>query len=587
MNDSRAAKFSFACALIFAALMPLSVIGAPPAPAPGDREQMRERQERLIEEQRRRIEQLRQLPGQAAPETQTGQEVADERCADIKQIVVEGVQLMPVATQREIVASYEGQCLNTAKINAVLKDLTQWYLDRGYITTRAYLPDQTLSDGVLKVLVIEGKLEKIERSDNAPSDREINMAFPGAAGDVLNVRPLEQMLDQLGRLPSRSAKVDIVPGSEAGQSIVKVDGEKNKSWRIGIGADNAGQRSTGKEQVRVNVLWDSPLGLADQLYIAASNDVSNKYWQSSNSQSLFYSLPYGWWTFNYSYSRSEYKARAEVDGASAAILLATLGRDYYKTDGDSETQQLRAERILHRNAVSKTAASVGLSHMISRNYFEGESLASSGQNPRLSEFQLGVNHGRRIGSSYINFDLGWQRGVGLLGAQSRGHPHDGEPDSRYNKYSLTLSYLQPFALGAQNFSFESLAYGQYTRDPLFSLQKISLGGASSVRGFDEQIISGNTGGYWRNQVRWSKTPSWEAISPYVQGLSVALAFDAGFIKGNSRWGDPSSRLTSVALEFTAQGKYFTANLTVARALDKPSYISGGETPFHFNIGFMY
>jgi hemolysin activation/secretion protein len=58
----------------------------------------------------------------------------------------------------------------------------------------------------------------------------------------------------------------------------------------------------------------------------------------------------------------------------------------------------------------------------------------------------GINHGRRVGSAFVNFDLGLQQGIGAFDAQGNGRPGPGEPDARYRKYTGTLSDLQPFQL---------------------------------------------------------------------------------------------------------------------------------------------
>ncbi|MNP72162.1 POTRA domain, ShlB-type [compost metagenome] len=79
-----------------------------------------------------------------------------------------------------------------AQLNQLLKAVTDHYIGKGLVTTRAYLPQQDLSTGDLQVLVIEGKLEKL-RSDAASglSDRELAMAFPGRQGQVINLREIE------------------------------------------------------------------------------------------------------------------------------------------------------------------------------------------------------------------------------------------------------------------------------------------------------------------------------------------------------------------------------------------------------------
>ena len=57
--------------------------------------------------------------------------------------------------------------------------------------------------------------------------------------------------------------------------------------------------------------------------------------------------------------------------------------------------------------------------------------------------------------------------------------------------------------------------GQRSEDVLYGPQRISIGGLSSVRGFKEQSLSGDSGGYWRNQLRWRRPVTWEALRPFV------------------------------------------------------------------------
>ncbi|SQK83906.1 putative hemolysin activation/secretion protein [Pseudomonas aeruginosa] len=352
-----------------------------------------------------------------------------------------------------MLAPYQGRCLGVGQLNALLKAVTDHYLDRGYVTTRAYLPQQDLASGTLRIIVVEGRLEGLDSSTLA-SPRELAMSFPGRTGELLDLRELEQLVDQLSRLPSRQAQLELVPGSEVGGSRVRLKGERDKPWRVSATRNNDGDVSTGEQQMGLGLDWDSPLGLADQLNLRANRDAVTDRWRHSDSQSLFYSLPWGWWTFTYGYSQSDYRTRNEASGFP------------FKLDGDSRSHQFRAERVLHRDGVSKTAMSLGLSHQRTNNYVEDTRLED--QSTRITETQLGFNHGRRIGSGFVNLDLGWQQGIGALGAQGRGHPQAGDPNARYDKYSLTLSYLQPFQLWGERFSFDSLATGQRSEDVLFS-----------------------------------------------------------------------------------------------------------------------
>ncbi|HCT8843396.1 TPA: two-partner secretion system transporter TpsB1, partial [Pseudomonas aeruginosa] len=194
---------------------------------------------------------------------------------------------------------------------------------------RAYLPQQDLASGTLRIIVVEGRLEGLDSSALA-SPRELAMSFPGRTGELLDLRELEQLVDQLSRLPSRQAQLELVPGSEVGGSRVRLKGERDKPWRVSATRNNDGDVSTGEQQMGLGLDWDSPLGLADQLNLRANRDAVTDRWRHSDSQSLFYSLPWGWWTFTYGYSQSDYRTRNEASGFP------------FKLDGDSRSHQFRA-----------------------------------------------------------------------------------------------------------------------------------------------------------------------------------------------------------------------------------------------------
>ena len=537
---------------------------------PGERELIRDRQERLLEEQRRRLEELQQLPGRDISTPESVPE--DDRCFDIHTISLKGVTLVSAQQQAALVQPYEGKCLGAHQLNALLKAITQFYIDRGYVTSRAYLPQQDMADGELEVIIVEGRLEGLDQSAVA-DDLELAMAFPGRTGDVVDLRELEQLVDQLSRLPSRPAQLELVPGEQVGGSRVSLKGDPLKPWRVGLSRHNNGEKSTGEQQWSASLDWDSPLGLADQLRLYGGGDaVSDEYRHSAN-QGLFYSLPYGWWTVSYSYNQSYYRTQGEASGF------------LFEMDGESKSHQLSAERVLHRDAVSKTAFSLGIGHLRTRNYIENSLLDVSSQ--RLSEVQLGLNHGRRVGSGFLNVDLGWQHGTGAFDAQHRGDPRYGEPDARYHKYSLTLSALQPFQFWGESFSFDSLLNAQKSEDVLYSPQRISIGGLASVRGFKEQSLTGDTGGYWRNQLRWRRPVGWEPLRPFLQEYGLAYAYDVGVIHGGRYNPDLRGRLSGHGVELSARGEHLAASVTFAHSLERPDVLTERERPVYFRVDLFF
>ncbi|WP_426102759.1 MULTISPECIES: ShlB/FhaC/HecB family hemolysin secretion/activation protein [unclassified Pseudomonas] len=561
------------CTLLLAGL---SLNSATAAPTPGDQDLIRDRQNRLLDEQRRRLDELKDLPGKEA-KPQAPATPADSRCFPIRDITLKGADSLPAADRQRLLKPYVGQCLGVSQLNELLKVITDYYIDKGRVTSRAYLPQQDLSSGHLQVLVVEGKLEGLKGAQGSSvTDRELAMAFPGKVGAALNLREVEQLVDQLSRLPSKQAQMELTPGTQVGGSDVVVKNTPQKPWRASLSRNNDGQKSTGEQQWGAGLEWDSPLGLADQLVLRGGHDAVSDHQKTSKNSMLYYNVPWGWWNFSYTYSESDYRTLADLNGYKL------------KQYGDSQNHQLRAERVIHRDDVSKTSVNVGLAHLRTNNYLLDARLGPSSN--RLSELQVGINHGRRIGSGFVNFDLGMQNGIGAFDAQSNNQERDREGNltstPNYRKYTATVSYLQPFTLWGESFSFSSLATGQRSEDVLFSPQRISLGGSASVRGFKDQQLSGDSGGYWRNDVRWARPVTLDWLRPAFAEYGASVGYDQGVISHGRYNDDVHGRVSSNSLELFARGKHVSTSVTFAHSLERPAVMSEREAPIYFRMDFF-
>ncbi|WP_296230868.1 ShlB/FhaC/HecB family hemolysin secretion/activation protein [Pseudomonas sp. UBA4617] len=566
---SQRAVGRLACALL---AIFVDAASAAPMGTPGDQDLIRERQNRLLEEQQRRLEQLKELPGKGA-ETAAPAKPVDSRCFPIDDIVLDGADALSSSERERLVKPYLGQCLGVAQLNALLKDITDLYIGKGLVTSRAYLPQQDLSSGHLKVIVVEGRLEGLKPAPGSKlSVRELDMSFPGQVGELLDLRQIEQMVDQLNRLPSNQAQMELTPGQAVGGSEVVVRNTPQKPWRVGLSRSNDGQRSTGEQQWGSSLEWDSPLGLADQLLLRGSHDAISDHQKTSHSAMLYYNLPFGWWNLSYSYSQSEYRSLGEASGFN------------FKQTGDSQNHQLRLERVIHRDAQSKTSLNTGLSYLRTNNFIEDSKLDTSSN--RLSEAQFGINHGRRLGNAFVNIDLGMQDGIGAFDAQredQRSITGKRQPNARYRKYTATVSYLQPFTLWGEQLVFSSLVTGQRSEDLLFSPQRMSLGSQSSIRGYKDQSLNGDSGYYWRNDVRWSRPVAWDWLRPVLTEYGLGLAYDVGAIRHDRYNSGQSGRLSSDALELFARGKHLAASVTFAHSLERAAAIEARETPVFFRL----
>ena len=545
------------------------------AASPGDQEVIRERQDRLLQEQQRRLEELRALPGQQSLPAQP--ELApDPRCFTIHTIALKGADSLSANDREALLKPFSGKCLGVSQLNTLLKAITDHYLDRGLVTSRAYLPQQDLSNGHLQVLVVEGRLEGLKAGEGSKlGARELDMAFPGRTGDLLNLRQIEQMVDQLNRLPSNQARMQLTPGKAVGGSEVLVANTPQKPWRVSLSRNNDGQKSTGEQQWGSSLEWDSPLGLADQLVLRGGHDAISDHQKTSHNAALYYNLPFGWWNVSYSYSQSEYRSLAEA-------------ADYnFKQNGDSQNHQLRVERVVHRDSVSKTSLNGGLSYLRTNNYIEDSKLSNSSN--RLSEAQFGINHGRRIGGAFINFDLGLQDGIGAFDAQREQERDDNGnrlPNARYRKYTATVSYLQPFNVLGESLVISSLVTGQRSEDRLFSPQRMSLGSQSSIRGYKDQSLNGDSGYYWRNDLRWSRQVTLDWLRPVLAEYGLGLGYDVGAIRNDRYSGDQHGRVSSDSVELFVRGRNLSASVIFAHSLERPNTLMAREAPIYFSLDFL-
>src|SRR5471030_306341 len=367
--------------------------------SPADRDSIEQQQRQLLQQnQQQRQELQRSTPIPPAPQTppQPG-----GPCFDIHTITLRGADHMPARQQQQLTQPYLQQCLGIGQINALVKQVSDWYIGKGYITSRAFLTEQDLSSGRLNLLVMEGKLEQIKMENQRGA--MLAMAFPGLVGKVLNLRDIEQGMEQINRLRKTPVQIEIQPGTQPGYSIVNLTSTPEFPLQVGVGFDNSGQKSTGVGQINGSLTGNNLLGLADQWSISAarSSDFANDH--DAQSVQADVNLPYGYWNFDYNYSYSDY-----------LTTLVSQGFDW-RSRGDSQAHRFTVSRVLFRNGDMKTALSLGLTHRLNRNYLNDAPLKSSSRS--LTSVNTGINHSQKLWGGYATLNPGFSRGVSWLGAE--------------------------------------------------------------------------------------------------------------------------------------------------------------------------
>ena len=171
-----------------------------------------------------------------------------------------------------LVAPYLGKDKGFADLSNAAREVTRYLQSElGYYLGFAYIPEQELQQGVIRIAVLEGRLDAVELVEPWPADipvrkelvqRYLAQLKPGA---VLLVRDVERVVFLVNDLRGMSAEFEVQPGSTPGTARLVVRAKADKLLTYGGELDNANARVLGTERVTANVVRNSPFGMGDSL----------------------------------------------------------------------------------------------------------------------------------------------------------------------------------------------------------------------------------------------------------------------------------------------------------------------------------
>lgn len=493
-------------------------------------------------------------------------------CREIKTIVISGALHLSKTAHEKISDKYNGQCLNVADIENILGQITKYYIDKGYVTTRAYLPAQDLSTGILQILVIEGVIEKIMIQDGGTNSISVKNVFPTTEGDLLNLRDLEQGIDQINRLASNNAQLDIQPGEAPGASQVIVYNQSSFPFHFYLSTDNQGSKSIGKVQTGLTVTTDNLLGFDDMFSVthreATPGDPDRKF---SGSDSFNFSMPFGYTTVSLATSYSSYAST--IDLPSGLELI---------TSGNNRSHSLNIDRVMYRDQSTRIFLAVSLSTKKAKNYLDDEFLAVSSR--RLTVLDIDTNLNTAFAGGLFSLSIGYAQGLSL-GGSLKDLPDLPEwaPRAQFKKIKAGLNYMRPFQLFDESMNFSSQFTAQKSRHTLYGSEQIFIGGLYTVRGFVNNTISGNDGYYWRNEISVRK--------PITMGGQVVSArFYAGYDLGevSSRVDDvPQGRLSGMVVGISTNWRGASMDLINTRPLSLPNSMIKESNQTWFRVAYSF
>lgn len=543
--------------------------------------QQQERQQQL--ERERRELQNRPPQGLDVPLLEKSEPQSDAQCVDIHRLEIQGATLLGQRFISDLRQEHENRCLNLAQINNITKNITNEYTRLGYVTSRALLGPQDLSTGVLIITVVEGTIEKfVPGPDSGIDPRQLIVIFPGLSGGVLNLRDIEQGLDQMNRLASNNASMRIEPGEQFGSSIVVIDNTPAKSWRAGIGVDNTGQKSTGQHQVTFSFDKDNYIGSFDTVSLGYTRDIprskafNNGATGHNDSFNAYVSIPYGYWTLSSSLNLFSY-----------SMKVFGLWSDY-ENSGETSTFKLMLDRVIHRDASSKTTIGTFVKVHDVKNFFEGVKLHASSY--ILGTGGLSIAHSRRLWDGFFSVRLEHVIGLDHFGTKRDQDRNLSSPRSQFHKTTASVQWHKPFLIGEQELSFDTALSGQTSPHTLYGSERFTLGSLYTVRGFEGSPLSGDQGFTLRNELAL-KLPMPSIMPAFVtsklmSSLQAYVAYDIGALKRDRR--DPYERgtLQGAAIGLRSQGP-LSFDISYATALASPKFVRHDDGVFSASVRYTF
>ncbi len=495
------------------ALAPASLWAQQAPTSLADQQELRDRAEREARERAER-QAVPEVSGPTAPPAADyrSTELPEETpCFQIDAIVLDGAHRDAFGFAQRYLNQYRGRCIGQEGIALMVRRTSDLVLAKGYVTTRIGLPEQNLAAGTLRLQLVPGVIRQIRFAEEGPGDARWKSAFPARPGDILNLRALEQGLEQLKRVPSQDASMELVPGEQPGESDVVITLKQAKRWRAALSLDDAGSEGTGKQQAGATVWADNLLGINDLLTVGVNSDGSAEKGKGTHGYNASFTAPLGNWRFSTSTYASRY-----------AQIISGNAEDFSST-GRSRSVDLTVERLLSRGQSYRTAMELRLAQRHSRSFIEGNELL--GQRRRTTSAELALLHRQYLGSLQADLRLAHRRGLPWLGGDDDAAGRDPEsPTFRYGITSVDIGVGAPVLQGPRPIYWNSALRYQWTSDPLYGSEFISIGGRYTVNGFDGEVMMGGaTGGYWRNSLNFSLH---RRFSPY-------LGVDVGHIATNA------------------------------------------------------
>ena len=406
----------------------------------------------------------------------------------VEEFVFEGGTVFTQAELNKALASYRDRPISFAKLVQAADVITQLYVKEGYITSGAYLPEQNLSSGKLKIQIVEGSLSDIEVNvtKGRLNPNYIRDRLKNRVTTPLNINRLQSALQLLQINPLiESLSAELSAGIQSGTNLLKVSVVGADTFSVQARLNNERNPSVGTFERGVKLTEANLLGIGDEIDLGFFNtDGSDRY-------EVGYKLPLnsrdGTLDFELRLTDNEI-VEAPFDEVDLDIKSRSYNLTWRQPIIQRATPQVNQELALNLTASRKESDTTILD--------TPESISP------------GVNESGEIRTSVVSFGQEWlqrnrrqviaARSQFNLGLDAFGATvNNNEPDSQFFAWRGQTSYLRLLSTPKTNSAVGSTVLLrselQLATEPLIPTEQFSLGGAATVRGYRQDTLLTDSG----------------------------------------------------------------------------------------------
>ena len=510
----------------------------------------RERVNRQIAEDRAAAK--NKVESEAAKQTAPGEVITFE----LKKIVTDASAVLTDAELDAIIKPYEGKQVQLNDIYAIVDKINALYNDKGYVTCRAFLPPQTITDGTVKLLLVEGRTgSTIVNNNKYTKTKYITNRMHLAKGEIANIKQLNKDLLLFNATNSTQLRIMMKAGTEPGTTDYEITAYEPMRDTWTIFEDNAGSDTSGEYRTGLFFNTKSLSGHCDALSLGTIISEGTK-------------------AANVMYSRSLGRSGTKMNLVYSTNAVEVVKGEYEDMiKGHANSYAIGFTQPIVVNETTRTELSLDYNRQNSKTDFMPAGTRFNIVDDSVQDFSLGFAI-TNYGASHVFY----QKHSYVRGYSESAPDMSAQNSQNFGFYKFNAMYQKLYKAG-QMWSLRADAQWSGS-EGMVSSRQFYMGGMYSVRGYKENYLGGD-GGF---------TFSAEYAVPVInKNTSAFTFFDYGHVYGNGQSDDQHNVLSSVGLGIRSTiNQYCSASLILGIPLQREfSAEKVSKTRLHFIVNGQF